>query len=342
VSPSDQVGGHTLLSVVLITRNQASTIGRLIESVLRETAVIPSVKIVLVDSASEDETVELARNFSTIGILRLRRDQRLTAAAGRFTGFHRTTGTYILFVDGDMELCPGWLDQALTVVENDETIGAVTGLVVNTPSGECGSASDAAGGTSEASIAEISCRNAGGVALYRRAALDRCGTFTPGLYSDEEPELCLRLRREGYRFVRIERIAVLHFVDAKRTFASLLARRRRNLYLGYGQILRLLFGNRLLLSYLRWRGYGVAPIAYGMAGIGLLAWFLVAGSWIGIAIWSALLAVAVAIDAIRKRSLYGAGYSLLNRLCIVEGTIRGILLRDVEPRTYLDQVEIVQ
>ena|SRR5713226_363525 len=93
----------TELSVVLISKNQAWNISRLIESVLQATSSVPSKEIILVDSASTDETVERASRYP-ISILRLQPGQRLSPAIGRFVGYKQTQGEYVLFLDGDTEL----------------------------------------------------------------------------------------------------------------------------------------------------------------------------------------------------------------------------------------------
>jgi len=90
----------TELSVVLISKNQEWNTARLIESVLRETDSLPAREIVLVDWASTDHTTEIAARYP-IAVLKLRPEQRLTAAAGRYVGYKRTRGGLVLFLDGD-------------------------------------------------------------------------------------------------------------------------------------------------------------------------------------------------------------------------------------------------
>src|SRR5439155_26492731 len=75
------------LSVVLIARNQARNLDRLVQSVLREA---PGAETVLVDSRSTDETVERALEYP-IRVLRLREGSALSPAAGRYVGFHATS-----------------------------------------------------------------------------------------------------------------------------------------------------------------------------------------------------------------------------------------------------------
>ena len=105
------------LDVVVITKDQGWNARRLIESVIRETAGRAETEIILVDSASSDDTVEVASQFP-IRVIRLSKRQRLTAAAGRHAGLSQTHGDIVLFLDGDMELRRGWIDAALHRVRN--------------------------------------------------------------------------------------------------------------------------------------------------------------------------------------------------------------------------------
>jgi glycosyltransferase involved in cell wall biosynthesis len=326
------------LSVVFITRNQASTIERLIASTVAETATIDGTEMVLVDSASTDATVDVAAAFPAVRVVRLRRDQRLTAAAGRYVGFHSTSGTLILFLDGDMELCPGWLRAAIQTLERDDTIACATGIVIDVVDSAAPPVPPA---PERPHVSELPCRNAGGVGLYRREALQRSGNFNPVLFSDEEPELCLRLRREGYRLVRVEVPAVLHFGDRIRTISGLLARRRRRLFLGYGQVVRTSVGSTLLWRYLRWRGYAVAPTLFFGAGLACGVSSAVRIDPLPVAAWLALFAAIVGADAVRKRSLYLAFYSVVNRAFMVEGLVRGLLLPRIDPDDYLRRLDTI-
>jgi len=71
----------TDLAFVLISEKQEWNIARLIESVLEGTAGINSRAIMLVDSASTDNTVDIASNYP-INIIRPKPNQPLTPAAG--------------------------------------------------------------------------------------------------------------------------------------------------------------------------------------------------------------------------------------------------------------------
>ncbi len=322
------------LSVVLITKNQEWNVARLVHSVMGATALLGSqAETALVDSASTDETVSIATQFP-IAVFALAADQRLTAAAGRFVGFTNTTGEYVLFLDGDMELFEGWLQDAIAVLDGDRSIAAVGGSRIDLPLEATDERHHGAEVPSSAA-APRDAKHAGGSALYRRSVLDEVGTFNPFIYSDEEPELCIRIRyRGGYRVVRLDRPVGYHYSDPDDRFSTLIRRARRNLYVGAGQNLRMLLGSDLLVPYARERGHGLLPGIWLSIGIGtaiasVLTW---SGVWIGV--WLLLTLAAVALDALRKRSMRRTLHSLLKRSVILAGTVRGFLMSPEEVEDY--------
>lgn len=120
------------LDIVIITKDQGWNVRRLIESVLRETDGRAGAEIILVDSASSDDTVDIASDYP-IRVIRLSKRQRLTAAAGRHAGLSQTNGDVVLFLDGDMELRRGWIDAALDLFARRPDIAVVSGDVVDQP-----------------------------------------------------------------------------------------------------------------------------------------------------------------------------------------------------------------
>jgi glycosyltransferase involved in cell wall biosynthesis len=81
----------TEISVVIISRNEAKNITRAIESVLKAVEHWPQTEILLVDSASTDETVEIAKHYP-INIVRLKPSWFLSPPAGRLIGLYHTRG----------------------------------------------------------------------------------------------------------------------------------------------------------------------------------------------------------------------------------------------------------
>jgi glycosyltransferase involved in cell wall biosynthesis len=322
------------LSVVIITRNQDWNVARLIRSVINATAALgEQAEIALVDSASTDDTVSIAAQFP-VAVYALAADQRLTAAAGRYVGFMNTTGEYVLFVDGDVELIAGWLSTAIDVLDADDSIAVVGGRRIDVPLEATGERHLVDEETATP-VAVYDVKHAGGDALYRRSVLDEVGTFNPFIYSDEEPELCIRIRyRGGRRVVRLDRAMDLHYTEPIDQFATLVGRAGRNLYVGHGQNLRMLLGSDLLIPYVRERGHGLLPLAWVVLGPGALAVSALTGSIVWIGVWLLVPVLTVGVYAVRKRSIRKAFHSLLKRSLVLAGTVRGFTMTPEDAADY--------
>jgi glycosyltransferase involved in cell wall biosynthesis len=332
------------LSIILISKNQAWNIARLIESVLRATSSIATREIVLVDSASTDETAQLAGSYP-IGVLRLPPGP-LTPAAGRYIGYKRTQGEFVLFLDGDMELLQGWLEDALHAMRVAPQAGVMmSSQVINLLPPDADEKTPPPEKVCPSAPREVSYASfvAGGAALYRRSVLEHVGTFNPHLKSDEEPELCLRIRHAGYRVLLLDYPIVRHYTIAQETISGLLGRRRRKFLMGVGQCVRYHLGSKLLWTYVRERGmWSLMAALWLAAGFGATLWSLITRDFIWMGLWTLLLVLLIAGAAWRKRSLRRAILSLFHRLLMVEGAFRGFLMKPLPPESYPQNAEVIR
>lgn len=228
------------LSVVIVARNEEATIGRGLEVLQRELAGLAS-EIILVDSASTDRTVEIARRYP-VRIVHLEPGPLLSPAAGRYMGTLISKGTYILFLDGDMIPIPGFIARGLQELQDDH-LAAVVGRLYWVRPGEDLSLDhpdDVQAGPIEA--------NAPSYGIYRRAALDRSGTFNPYIKGEEEIELGFRILREGFVLRRID-VPMVHHCDKPRDVGAI--GRKAQYFAGTGQILRRYPGTALWLRLIR-------------------------------------------------------------------------------------------
>ena len=333
----------TELSVVLISKNQAWSIVRLMESVIRETASVPSKEIILIDSASTDETVELAGAYP-IRIFRLQGGQPLSPAIGRHVGYKQAQGQYVLFLDGDTELVEGWLTHALRLMRETPSAGAVTGHVINLPTAAAKGPVPLLRKTQMRAPREVlwGSYGGGGAAMYRRTVLEEVGTFNPYLNSDEEPELGLRIRHAGYRILELDYPIVRHYNDAPVAMSSVLSRRRRNFLLGIGQGARYHLGTALVWRWLRERWWGPAAVFWMATGLGTLLWSLVARDFAWFSLWLLGLSLLIAGLAFRKRSLRAAFVSVFNWVLLAEGVMRGTLMKPLPPDNFHANFELIK
>lgn len=187
--------------------------------------------IVYVDSASSDGSAEFAKSLGA-EVVDLDLSRPFTAARARNEGLQKLVECwpelgFVQFVDGDCELVQGWCETALARLQFDERLAAVCGQRVekfpenslynamcdaewNTPIGEAAAC--------------------GGDAMMRISALQSVGAYDPAMTAHEEPEMCSRLRFEGFRIDRIDAIMTRHDADITR-FSQWW---RRNVRAGYG------------------------------------------------------------------------------------------------------------
>lgn len=327
------------ISFVVIGKNAEWSIARLLDSVLKQAPVHLTSELIYVDSASTDRSVELVGQYPAT-IVQLSDSQPLCASAGRYMGAKYANGRYIVFLDSDMELLEGWLEQAVKVLDENPTIAVVSGIQLDGTSSLPAEEHQAAESEPDIQVGIKDVEFAGSAAVFRHEVLGAAGTWNPYIVSDEEPELCLRIRRAGYRIVELNRPSVRHFGYEAFTIAALMRRRKRRLFLGYGQVIRYHLVSRHLIQYLMERGWMLLPAFVGCAaiGMGVLSW--ISGNILWAAGFAGAMLVAFVLDAVRRRSFYGAMCHVVQRALILEGTIRGMLLHPYPPSEYPHDVRV--
>ena len=193
-----------LTSVVVIGRNEGERLGSCVGSLRGE-------RIVYVDSRSTDGSVELARSLGA-AVVELDMARPFSAAKARNEGFARAIqinphAKYVQFVDGDCVVVEGWINAAMTFLDENPQYAAVAGrLRERFPehsiyNGLCDLEWNTSAGDVDA---------CGGIAMYRASAFQQAGRFDETVVAGEEPELCLRLRNAGWKIRRLDAEMALH------------------------------------------------------------------------------------------------------------------------------------
>jgi GT2 family glycosyltransferase len=203
---------HYPLGLVAIGRNEGGRLKDCLASVAgRGGAEFRGFPVVYVDSGSTDGSPALARSMGA-QVVDLDLSRPFSAARARNEGFARLIGVapevqYVQFLDGDCILTDGWLEVARDFLARHPDYAVVCGrrrerfpeasvynrlcdLEWDTPVGEA--------------------KACGGDALMRTAAFQQTGGFDPTMVAGEEPELCVRLRREGWRVRRLDADMTAH------------------------------------------------------------------------------------------------------------------------------------
>jgi glycosyltransferase involved in cell wall biosynthesis len=317
-----------LLSVVIKAFNEEKNIADCIRSVRAATQAWPT-EIILADSCSLDRTAEVAADLG-VTVVRFVNCAERSCGAGGQLGYQFAHGKYLLILDGDMELVPGFLEEGIAMLEQDPRLGGVGGQLEET---SCTIEFQQRANRVDASyrLGRVPCLNSGGV--YRMEALRDIGYFTNrNLHSREEFELGLRLSAKGWSMARIGVTAIRHHGHTVSSW-RLLGRRWRSRYFdGYGELLRSAYGKPYFSEAL-WTS---------------LLFCLVMVWWIGLivaAVIEAVLMVGLVVAPlaallVRKRDVPVAIYTFVLWNVISAAMLRGLFRRQLDPAVPI-QAEIV-
>lgn len=199
------------IHAVAIGRNEGQRLIACLASLQGQVA-----RIVYVDSGSTDGSVAAAKEHGA-DIVLLDTDTPFTAARARNAGIDALAAgappDFVQFVDGDCALDPAWVKLASDFLQENPDVAVVCGrrrerfpekTIYNRM---CDAEWDTAIGQA------LAC---GGDALIRWDALKTVDGYNPALIAGEEPEMCLRMRRRGWKVWRLDAEMTLHDADMRR------------------------------------------------------------------------------------------------------------------------------
>lgn len=196
----------TRIGVVVIGRNESDWLAPSLSSV---SAAAP--RMVYVDSGSTDDSVAVAGRAG-VASHELDPSRPFSAARARNEGFDRLLAAHpdleaVQFVDGDCTIDRGWLTRAVGLIGEHADTAIVCGrLRERDPSASiyqrlCDVEWDLPPGVIE---------ECGGVFAVRVKAFREVGGFDASRIAGEEPELCSRLRAQGWKIRRTRDEMGLH------------------------------------------------------------------------------------------------------------------------------------
>lgn len=115
------------VSVVICAHNNRDIIGACLESVLSQDYA-PLECIVMDDASSDGMTDWIAIRYPEVRVIRSQTNQG--PSINRNIATELATGKYLVFMDSDVELQPGWIDQAVRYLEENLQVGMVAGKLV--------------------------------------------------------------------------------------------------------------------------------------------------------------------------------------------------------------------
>ena len=197
------------IGIVIIGRNEGERLIRCLHS-LHEYIQYS----IYVDSGSSDNSIEDAENLSA-HTLALDMSMPFTAARARNAGFAELLKLhpeleFVQFVDGDSEIINNWISEAAQFLHNHQSIAVVSGILNER--------------FPEKTIYNALCdlewkmpngevKSCGGNAMMRVSAFKQVNGYLPSLVAGEEPEMCVRLRQNGWKVWHLHQAMMLHDAD---------------------------------------------------------------------------------------------------------------------------------
>ena len=210
------------VSIIIPVYNKAIYTFNCLKSVLENSGDIPY-EVIVVDDASTDETPEMLARMENVRVLRNQENQGFLKTCNY--GLSAVSGQYVVFLNNDTQVRPGWLSALVETIERDERIGIVgakliyptgklqeAGGIVWTDGSSYAYGRDADPGRPEFNFVRDVDYCSAACLLVRRELLERLAgfdvRFEPAYY--EDTDLCFTIRQMGYRVMYQPDAVVIH------------------------------------------------------------------------------------------------------------------------------------
>lgn len=194
------------IGIVVIGRNEGEHLEKSLSSALNNNCLV-----IYADSASEDNSVEIAKKLK-VETISLDKTLPLSAARGRNAGAKRLLELnpaiqLLQFVDGDTTLDPDWLQVARAIMQEKPDIAIVAGeLKENNHTTSVFKELSALEWQREPGETPA----CGGNLMIRADVFFKLGGFNPTMIGGEDPELCYRVRQQGWKVFHSPALMGIH------------------------------------------------------------------------------------------------------------------------------------
>ncbi|WP_189458413.1 glycosyltransferase family 2 protein [Jeongeupia chitinilytica] len=328
-----------MLSILIKTYNEEAKIAATLDAALAALAEVDGeTELIVADSRSTDRTVAIAAAYPGVRIVQLSEPAHRGCGAGVQLGFQFALGEFVYLLDGDMQLQPGYLPQAMAALHADPGLGGVAGYLEDTT---FHSQIDQIRARNKLSATEGDVPHLNGGGLYRRTAIVAAGGYAGdrNLKAYEEADLGMRLKAAGYRLRRIPVPAVRHTGHAVGTLTLLARHWRSGRAMAAGVLLRGAVGQPWFVDALLSQRFAIAVL--GIWGGGTLGALLL-GSPVPLLTATGLLLALASVLALRKRSVVHAAISLSHWHYAALAVLIGLAYARVAPVLPLPATELTR
>lgn len=204
--------GTVTVSIIIPALNEERMVGRCLDSLAKLDFVREKFEVVLVDNGSTDKTLEIAESFQDRLNLRILQKTGVRISGLRNLGAQEARGEIVAFLDADCLANSDWLKQILEFAPGG-SVGVVGAhyLLPEDSSwvGRTWHRYQEAGKSGEVSHVPA------GDLIMRREDFLRLGGFDESIQTNEDYELCERVRKAGMTVRAYPEIGVVHLGTAQ-------------------------------------------------------------------------------------------------------------------------------
>jgi len=224
------------VDILIVTYNSEKFISACLSSLLKQT--FTKFNVMLIDNMSQDKTAEIVQLFkvsqkekSRLNTLFL--DSNRGFAAANCEGLRIANSKYVAFLNPDTQAEAEWLENLVTVLDNDPQIGICASKLIIHDMNQIDSAGDVfttllkgdkrgeGKGIENFDQKEFVFGACAGAALYRRKMLDQIGFFDKDFFLiHEDTDLNFRAQLAGWKVLYVPNAIVHHKVRSSIGFMS--------------------------------------------------------------------------------------------------------------------------
>jgi glycosyltransferase involved in cell wall biosynthesis len=209
---SEGLMSETQVSIIIPAFNEARVIGKCLDSLTRLDFPPDHFQVILVDNGSADATVQIAKSFADRLNLTVLQKHGVKISALRNLGANAASGAILAFLDADCLPPPSWLTDILALAPKDRTgvvgahyllpeestwVGRIWHVYQEAPK---------AGDVSHVPAGDL---------VMRREDFLRVRGFDESIQTNEDYELCDRVRKAGMPVRAFPHLGVVHLGTAQ-------------------------------------------------------------------------------------------------------------------------------
>lgn len=263
-----EINNFPLISIIVPTFNGLNFLKKCIPSLIQTN--YPNLEIIVIDNGSTDKSASfLESNYPSVILIQFKHNMGIAYAYN--AGIKLSSGSYVSFVNNDMEFDSNWLiSLLLTLVNNDKIAGCDSKYLdyydrkridksvgVGRFMDRFGNGLSIGGGECDKGQYDIDMEIFYGLSLFKKDLVIKAGGFDEKFFAyAEETDLCWKLHRMGYNIQYVPESKIYHIGGGTTTLYKEGKKIKKDIFIfhSYKNRLRMLiknnFGFTLLFSIL--------------------------------------------------------------------------------------------